>query len=357
MINLQTITKKIKGDNPCGRNLRDDDAFDSLYHQLKDARNQARTIERQLNEEASEQDALTEWQTVLELATRLLQEETKDLEIAAYLTESLLRLDGLHGLTQGFQVIHDLSAKYWEQLYPYDENDVEEKIAPLVSLNGENVDGTLIQPITNIAITDGSKSTVFRLWQYQYALSGKAQVDDENYVDVKEIVQAGIESGVKFYQQLNTDLSACLTTFKQLTDLLNEKCGHNAPPSSTIQSALINLKDHLGFLKATMNDISPEQIIEATIPEEIPQTEITPNIVVQSTSIQTRDEALKMMASAAAFFTSQEPQSPIPFILKRAIRWASLSLPDLLAELIADEKTRCDLTSQIGVDFLTKQEA
>jgi type VI secretion system protein ImpA len=48
VLDLVRLLAPIPGDNPAGCNLREDFSPTSVYHQLKDARNQARTLERRL---------------------------------------------------------------------------------------------------------------------------------------------------------------------------------------------------------------------------------------------------------------------------------------------------------------------
>ena len=58
------------------------------------------------------------WRTVRELALKTLAETTKDLEVAAWLTEAMVRSHGLAGLTAGAQVMAGLAERYWDGLFP-----------------------------------------------------------------------------------------------------------------------------------------------------------------------------------------------------------------------------------------------
>lgn len=54
---------------------------------------------------------------------------------------------------------------------------------------------------------------------------------------------------------------------------------------------------------------------------------------VQET-LQSRKAALNLLSKLAEFFRKTEPHSPISYSLQQAIRWADLSLPELLEELV-----------------------
>ncbi|GAL33773.1 uncharacterized protein ImpA [Vibrio maritimus] len=52
--------------------------------------------------------------------------------------------------------------------------------------------------------------------------------------------------------------------------------------------------------------------------------------------VATREQALANLQSIADYFLEHEPHSPIYLLLKRAIRWGGMSLPELLEELVGD---------------------
>ncbi len=68
----------------------------------------------------------------LNLAQEGLATKTKDLQLAAWLTEALLHTEGFSGLRQGLLLCHDLIAQFWDGLYPpVEDGDAELRAAPL----------------------------------------------------------------------------------------------------------------------------------------------------------------------------------------------------------------------------------
>src|SRR5205807_10415990 len=95
-----------------------------LYHRIKDARATARAAERQLATGADGADAgPPDWNPVLQNAVKALAEQSKDLEITAYLIEALLRKHGFAGLRDGFRLAHQLIEQFWDHLYPLPDED------------------------------------------------------------------------------------------------------------------------------------------------------------------------------------------------------------------------------------------
>ena len=62
-----------------------------------------------------------------------------------------------------------------------------------------------------------------------------------------------------------------------------------------------------------------------------------------------REQALRRLAEVAAWFKSNEPNSPIGFTLDEAARRARLAWPDLVAELVSDETARQTLLTSAGM--------
>jgi predicted component of type VI protein secretion system len=59
--------------------------------------------------------------------------------------------------------------------------------------------------------------------------------------------------------------------------------------------------------------------------------------------ISSRDEAYRRLAEAAEYLSRVEPHSPAPYLVKRAIQWGSLSLPELLPELVRNQSELAEL--------------
>ncbi len=75
-----------------------------------------------LEEELAKQESLTaqavDWKRVVELSTHILRSQSKDLLVAAYLTRGLQELKGMAGLATGLGIVRDISANFWDDLFP-----------------------------------------------------------------------------------------------------------------------------------------------------------------------------------------------------------------------------------------------
>jgi type VI secretion system protein ImpA len=58
---------------------------------------------------------------------------------------------------------------------------------------------------------------------------------------------------------------------------------------------------------------------------------------------------LRDLVEIAEYFRKTEPNSPLSYTLQDAVRRARLSWPELLAELVADEKARDSILNSLGI--------
>jgi type VI secretion system protein ImpA len=69
----------------------------------------------------------------------------------------------------------------------------------------------------------------------------------------------------------------------------------------------------------------------------------------RAAGLETRQEALVTLLRVAEYFRQAEPHSPISYALEQAVRWARLSLPELLSELVTDKSAREEIFKRAGI--------
>ena len=180
IVDINSLLQPVSESSPAGSDIREDASPTSAYYSIKDVRNAARAAERNSMFDGVSPEATENWRKVIALAPDILKSQAKDLEIACWYTEALIRRHGFQGLRDGFTLIHQLIEQYWENLYPLpDEDGMETRVAPLSGLNGEGAEGVLIAPIRNVNITEGGSVGPFNFWQYQQALDVQKITDEE----------------------------------------------------------------------------------------------------------------------------------------------------------------------------------
>ncbi len=148
----------IPGENPSGQSLR----YDPVYDKIREARRAEEEL--QLSEEASKSDVWAgavkkaDFVQVIKLSTDALSKRTKDLQIAAWLTEALLARERIPGLTQGLDVMRGLIEGFWDTLYPeIEEDDLQMRAAPI-----EWVGALLENQVHKVPLTKNRKLSVMK---------------------------------------------------------------------------------------------------------------------------------------------------------------------------------------------------
>lgn len=380
LIDLDALLAPISDSAPTGRNVREPGEGNDLYRDIKHARTQARSAERNaLFSEEPDTTAREHWQTILKLAPTLLTQHTKDLEIAAWYIEALLRDQSFHGLWSGFELVNGLLTHFWDGLYPEpDEDGIETKVAAFIGLNGDTSEGTLIAPLRLQSLNNDLIGRSFNYGHYQQALDLEKISDEETRMDrirnagfeLSEIKQAMLESGEQHCLQLLTDLQTSIDQFQQLSDRFYETCHHEAPPSSTIKETLdqiLRAANHLGADLINSNqqtasadngetDVSTPEPPTGQIPgSDSAMTTVTTaqphqaTASVVATSINNRAQALEQLSAIADFFRSTEPHSPVAGAIERAVRWGKMPLEELILELLPDASARGTYAQLTGI--------
>jgi type VI secretion system protein ImpA len=356
-IDIDRLLAPIAEGNAAGEDLRADVSPVSAYYQLKDARKSARAKERNLGaEEAGLPDTRGDWRPVFDQATELLSGRSKDLELVAWLIEALVRLHGFAGLRDGFKLTNRFVSTYWEEFYPrLEDGNIEERVAPLAGLNGQDAEGTLIMPIRNVPITEEHSVGPFATWHFQQAAAVQQIADPqarERRVEAGAttfdlIDKASLESDSGFLKAQYEDLQACREAFEELTATLDALCGAEAAPPSS------NVKNELNACLEAVKYVGKRVIIDSVEAERAGEGEEEASgseaVALNPSGAMDREQAFRQLLQLAEFFRRTEPHSPLSYAIERIVRWGRLPLPELLGEIIPEDDARNNLFWLAGI--------
>jgi len=107
VLDFDQLLAPVAGERATGVNLSDDVHPDEEYDALRRMRNEFRAIERRMetadaDEVAREKLSRPSWAPLIERASKVIAEKSKDMEVAAWLIEGLVREHGFAGLRMGF---------------------------------------------------------------------------------------------------------------------------------------------------------------------------------------------------------------------------------------------------------------
>ena len=331
------LLNPIEGPNPSGANLR----YDPLFDKIKEARRE----EAQPPPGMTEQDRkVSDNAQVIKLTTDLLTNKTKDLQLAAWLTEALLKQRGFGGLKDGLALCCGLVDKFWDSLYPeMEDGDAESRGAPL-GFVGVKLD----IPLKLVPVVEKAKYGMLDHQQskdvgYEDQVKGdeakkkRAALIKEGKLTPEAFDKAFEETPKKFYAQAEKDLDTCLESLSHLKKSCDEKFGDEGPAFGPLKSAL-EASRHLihGFLqKKREKEPDPVEVVHAA--EAAPGAEgeaaaagsapVRTGVLISvegSSEPADRVDTIKKIAEAAAFLRRREPQSPASYLMLRGLRWGEL---------------------------------
>jgi len=95
----------ISDDLPAGKDVRYEPDFDELSEEIA-----------KLGSPTA--GSAIDWDNVVALAADILENQSKHLQAASYMSYALLKKDGLEGLSVGVHVLNDLAVNFWDTLFP-----------------------------------------------------------------------------------------------------------------------------------------------------------------------------------------------------------------------------------------------
>lgn len=351
VIDIEALLVPLSADQPGGTNPRADGSATSLYYRIKDARNAARAAERGALE--NDGGVPEEWEQVQSVSLQLLETQAKDLEVAAWLTEALVRLEGFAGLRDGLTLIARLVDTFWDGLFPEPDDDgLETKVGPVAGLSGSGAPGTLLQPIRTLRFTRGATAS-YSLWHYEQAADLDKQTDQARR-DAR--IAAGVITMAQFQQSVKETaadeihsvfeaVEGSLAALAAMAESFRKAAGNEAPSISALRDLLSQVAGTIRFVAADKLAAASAagEAAEAVASEaaeagvaDAPRAAGAPAPVRRTEGFASRDEALAELTKIAAYFRKTEPHSPLSYTIDEAVRRGRLSLPELLVELAQD---------------------
>ncbi len=359
-LDLAALLNPLSAEDPCGKDLRLESPATSPYFRLKDARTNARAAERAAesdDEKRGQYFVASEWRVILQDAPRVLAEQSKDFEIAAWLTEALIRHKRFAGLRDGFRLLNGLTTSFWDGIFPRpDEDGISTRVAALTGLNGNpGSEGSLIAPIRRVPITAASNGREFSHWHWVRAVEidriqepeKRQQQIDRGAVALEHFRSAVAETRESFHKDLVDDLGQCLEEYQKLCAALDSRCGADSPPATNIKTALEAVLETLHASTGGRFSAAPSE--EATPEGGNGSVAGGDGHAPISGAMRSREEAFATLVRVAHFFRTTEPHSPLSYVLEQAVRWGRMPLPELLDELITDNTARTSLKRLTGI--------
>lgn len=365
VLDVEGLLAPLANGDGVGEDLRPDYSPTSIYQRVRTQRNDARAGERAIDggdPDADPAAVQAAWREVKKLGADVIATKAKDFEIAAWLTEALVRLDGLAGLADGAAVIGGLCAQYWDNGFPRldDEDGIDGRGAPLGGLAGEGADGTVMAPIRRYPLfrrADGSPCDLF-LWQRaeetaMIADEARREARFKQGVPQMDALQNEARADVGTLRAAGAAARVALAAWTAMDEAMTARFGGDAPSTrrvSDVLKAMIEISDKIAGppAAAAAEEPAAEEGAGAGA-EAVAAVGGAPAGGGGPRPMRTREDAIRQLEEIAGFFRKTEPHSPLAFTLDDAVRRARMSLPELLAEVLPDEAARKAMLNTLGI--------
>jgi type VI secretion system protein ImpA len=266
-IDIDAILGPLPGDNPAGENLR----YTPVYDEIKEARRADDPLDRG---DWDREIKTADWDKVIALSMEALTEKTKDLQIAAWLTEALTITEGFEGLVTGLRILTGFLNNFWEHVYPeIDEKDLDYRVGPLEFLNNN-----LWFPIKEVSVTDRRVTPGYSWLKWQESRQVGSEQDIKNQYgdidDAKKVARdekiaegklpaedfdnAVAVSSKVFYVGLAGVLASCVEGFNVFDQTVDEKFGREAPRLSELKQSIEDCELLVSRILKKKREIEPD---------------------------------------------------------------------------------------------------
>ena len=366
---MLALLQPLSPEQPCGPAMR----YDPVFTEIRLAREEddpdlpMRQWERPLKK--------ADWPLIERLCTDTLSGRTKDLQLAAWLLEAWTRQRGFAGLARGLQLVHELQARFWEPLHPViDEGYSDARVAPLAWIN-ESLPLTLKVHVVFLTLVERKPSRVsFADWERMTAteLAGESEPkgksathDADPPLTRQEVFENLRRQGGEFVTAQLADVREALGQLAALDRALDAWLGQDAPNLGKLKTTLAAIERVLVGLQAPARAVAPSAAASVAAasansppglqhPQELGADTDQPapdhSAPVPRGDWRSREDAYRTLEALADYLGRVEPHSPTPYLIRRAVKWGRMPLPELMTEIVREEGDLNRLANLIGVN-------
>jgi type VI secretion system protein ImpA len=335
------LLNPIPGENPSGVNLR----YDRVSDQIKEARSE--TDASILGDLASPKRA--DYKLVIKLAGEALATRSKDLQLAAWLTEAEVKREGIGMIEPCLRLMLDLQQQFWETVHPeIEDGDAGMRAVPVEWACNRVADVLREAPITKEGLN---------FYQYRESRAIGYEADAESSDSRREARETAVAEGKltaedfdksfastpkSWYLAMEEALRASGETLDTLQIFCEEKFGDDGPAFGKLHTALEEVGQVVSHLLNEKRKVEPDEPSsdEEEAVEEVTEAEVEPEVEVADATetapaprTRTRqlaaepvdhDDAMARIQAGAKFLQNENAASPVAYLIQSSLRLGEL---------------------------------
>jgi len=336
------ILEPIEGENPAGRFLRYDTTA-TTYSDIKEAREEEADLPQG---EWKRERKTADWREVEDLATEALEEESKDLQIAAWLTEALTRRHGFEGLADGLWLLRRLLEEFWDGLFPpLEDGDAGFRATALAWADNQLSGAVKKVPLTGYGFDYHDYRTARKVG-YEEDVEGDSEKErarqeaiEEGKPTAEDFDEAFDGTGKPWYKEAASEAERAMEELETLEEVVEEAFGDDAPDFRDLGEELDDVSEVVTELldRKLEQDPDPPEVDEAgagaaddtmTADSETGAggggSETGAGSGPAGLRVEDRRGADEAVKRAARFMRGQDPTDPGPYLMLRGLRWGEI---------------------------------
>ena len=377
MHDLTVLLDPINPDQPGGMSL----LYEGIHQEIMEAR---REDDPNLPRgDWSRPLKVSDWQSVISLATTTLLEKSKDLRVAVMLSEALVYQNGLGGFTAATNFLIKFIDLYWDDMHPLVDEaaDLESRMLILEWFSEKSGPAIKFQHITAPIAGHLAYNLIDWLEVEKLIKAGPVKLTRRQRLGSQQpehirgpTIQSfedSITATPTAWLRSNTEaIKEALHAIDQLDELIVQKMPDNVPNFRPIKEAMNQM-----YSKSTeLNQIRERTERELVINNQTIETDTNlddeaklglglndhaPTLVSTNngskgskplkTGFASRKEAYDSLEEISKYLMATDPHSPTPYLLRKAVSFRNMTFADLLTTLVDDEWHRSNLLKLMGV--------
>ena len=354
MIDFDRWLSPLEGDNPSGKDLRND----ARFHELERlAQPQVEVTYDDHNRPSSEKLLAVDWRKVLAKAEEV-GAAGRDLRLLVIVVRALASEEGFAGLAQGLTLIGRTLADYWETMHPALRQGSGGSEAALRRMNAladlqNGKDGLLFElrervwmnvapvgPVRGVELEKASLDDASALREAPGLGAAEAERLRAEHGKLIDRVRIACAEFAKRSPQAMSEMVADLDSAIAALDFVDAAVRQHLPQTGAA------VPDLRGFLERVRSALrrghrQPQAVAAEPPPEEGPPPPPAAAGLVSNghavaalpQSINSRDDVVRCLDLVIDFYDRGEPSSPIPHVARRIRRMVHMDFIELMEDL------------------------
>jgi type VI secretion system protein ImpA len=292
------------------------------------------------------------WPAVLTQCEQLLSARSKDLRVAAWLTDANARLHGYAGLADGLMLCRQLCQRFWADLHPQlDEGgDAEQRAGSLRWLLAQ------VEALARQLAVLKHGTRTYSLSEMESAQAGGRTAEQRgdaaphgDRITVDDLAAARRGTPREFFAVNSSEAKRAQVELAELQLVIDPLMGADGPAFTGARRALEDAVHAVERLAREADPLGAAAALASGQTTTSGSDEAGAATGVFSGSLRTRAEALQQLRVVAEFFRRTEPHSPVAYLADRAAQWGDMPLHAWLRAVMKDAGSLTHIEELLGV--------